>query len=301
MARTRFLPALAVGVLLLVASCGSSDDDDANGGPLPVDAMLIDYFGTDDLDEYQVGVQRRVATLIVECMDERGWPYEIAPAFRWPRDTEDPDTLEYAETQGFGVVSDFERLVAFENGAGLSGVDPNRGYLETLTADGIAGYLTALQGGDSTSGCTNWAADEAWSDWNRFHRELPWFSGLAEERDAHRTLSAVRERWQVCMADRGWEYREPAAIEEDVRLRLGEMFQEQQMGNAVVSTDDALVLTEEAEALLAELAIFERSVAVDNFNCLEPERSLIREAEAEVQQTFVDGNADAINRLLAGG
>lgn len=296
----------ALVVSLLAAACGSSTESANRPAALPFDAVLLELFGTTDTDAYLASAERRAAEIVVACMEEAGFDFEIPPAGP-VEPTQDRDSLEYARTEGFGVITGFLRTIDATDFLADPSVDPNLTYLETLPAAEIDRFLVTLDGEPAepgqlqTGGCNGRAGDEAYADWLRFFDALPNYRSLGEERDTHPDWLAAQGLWQDCMAARGYDYTEPDAIMSDVTNRMRDIVEARFPGGdlPLVAGDDGLVLDPEVRQLLDEMADLERDAAVANVACTEPLADRFEAVDRLVQQDFVDRNRAAIDELLA--
>ncbi|MEM7091931.1 MAG: hypothetical protein AAF567_02920 [Actinomycetota bacterium] len=293
---------LSLLIAMLIASACGGDDE-----PLPFDAVLLDLFGTDDVDRYRYDIERDAEALLVECMAAAGFEFIIAQPIP---PSINPDLFadrEYVSEDGFGIVTSFREWI---NNADPERRlrDPNREYLTTLTGAEIDSYFETLEGEPpepgqvaTNPGCRGRAADQAYSTWNRFLDELANFTAMGEERDTHPDWLAARSDWRDCMLDTGYDYSEPDAIRSDVEnrmsMRLEESYPEANL--PIVFEDGAWSVAPEADAILDEMLDFEIKAAVANFDCTEPLTDRFRAVEREVQQGFVDRNQETIDSLIA--
>ncbi len=291
-------------VALTVSACSAGDDrtDDA----LPFDAVLIELLGTTKTDAYLLDTERRAAELVVECMQDAGFEFQIPPVTP-TFDTPDPTDREAAQDQGFGIIAGYRYQLSQMDFDRTNSQDPNVTYLSTLPQSEINRFFLTLDGAEvepgqrSGDGCNVTASDEAYADWSRFIKALPNYTALGEERDSHPEWLAARAIWQDCMVERGFEYSEPDAIRSDVISRMRETVNEVYPGGQVpvVRAADGFTVDPEVDALLDELVQFERDAAVANIECTEPIADQFRSVERLVQQEYVDRHRDAIDTLLA--
>lgn len=269
----------------------------------PFDAVLVELFGTANIDAYRASIQATASQLAIACMEDAGFELQITQpaAFVAP----DPTDLEQAQTVGFGIVAEFRHDT--ENSRRLAGPDPNRPYLQTLTSAEIDRFLVTLNGTPAApgqiqidTGCNGMAASQASADWDRFSMTLPNYNTLGEERDTDPQWSAARASWQACMADDGYDYADPTAVRSDAISRMRLLVDESFPGGQVpvVETDGQLLFDPEAEQLLADLLVFEQQAAAASIECRLLNAEAFAAAEFAVQKAFVDRNRAAIDELL---
>lgn len=274
---------------------------------MPFDAVLIELFGTADTDVYLASTERDAAELVVACMAEAGFEYQLSPG---PTEAIpiDPTSLDDAQERGFGIITGFRRQISEMDLTVQGNQDPNLVYLSTLTAADIDRFVVALNGLPSdepgqrptNTGCNGEASVMAYADWTRFFEALPNYTALGEERDSHPDWLAARALWSDCMVERGFTYSEPDAIRSDVISRMNETVSESYPGGQVplIEVDGRAVLDPDVDRLLTELTDFEQRAAVANVACSEPIASQLAAVEFEVQQAFVTRNQSAIDQLL---
>lgn len=308
--------AIAVALVLLLAACSSSpgtsspSDDVATGdtadtdpGALPFDALLIELFGTTDTDAYLAATERRASELIVECMEDAGFEFELPeeePAARTP----EPGDIEAAREIGFGIIADYR--MQLEDIDVTSPADPNVEYLSTLTATEVDRYFLTLDGAapapgqEPDTGCRVEASDEAYAEWSAFRQALPNHYVLDEERDGHPAWLEARAAWRDCMAERGYDYPDPDAIRSAVISTMRETVEQSYPGGQLplVRSDTGFVVDPAVGDLLDELEQFERDAAIANIECTEPLAKDFAAVEARVQQDFVERNRQAVDTLL---
>jgi len=301
---TSRLIALVLAVLFVVPACTTSQDSAPNA---PFDQVLIDLFGTSDTEAYLMATERRSAQLVVDCMEEAGFKFQI-PMPRTDFVGPDPGSLTDAQRDGFGIIAGYRHTVS-ETDLNLSnGRDPNVAYVSTLTAAEIDRFFLTLDGVQAepgqrqdVSGCTGSASEAAYADWNRFFGALPNYTVLGEERDTHPDWVTARSSWRTCMNEKGFDYAEPDAVRADVILRMREAVNEIYPGGQVplVEQDGLLTVDPFVDDLLDDLVEFEQDAAVANVECTTPLAEVFTAVEFEVQQAFVERNQTAIDELLA--
>lgn len=299
-------------LLVAAAACSTTESPaeapiptaaNVSAGTPPFDAVLIELFGTTNTQAYRAAISDTASDLAVECMEDAGFELQITktPAFVAP----DPTDLAQAQTMGFGLVAQFRHDT--ENSRRQAGPDPNRPYLETLTAAEIQRFLLTLNGTpaepgqiQTDTGCLGSASIEASADWTRFSQALPNYIALGEERDTNPLWVAASAAWQRCMADRGLDYADPTAVRSDATTRMRSLVADEFPNGQVplVQSRSGLMFDDEVEQLLANLLTFEQQAATASIECRTLNATDFDAAEFALQQAFVDRNQAAINELL---
>ena len=293
---------------LLASACSSAEPDVAPTGaaePAPFDAVLIELFGTTDTDSYLTSIERTAAEIVVACMQDAGFEFQIPPVTP-ALDPPDPTSLEAAQADGFGIISSFRYQLSQVDLDAQRDPDPNVTYVSSLTSTEFDRFYFTLDGVEAepgqiqSGGCNGEASDEAYDDWKRFLEAIPNFTTMAEERDTHPDWLAARSIWRSCMLDRGFDYAGPDAIRTDVISRMRDTVNDVYPGGQVPLTQvgGVTVVDPTVDALLDELVQFERAAAMANIECTEPAANEFDEVERLVQQAFLDRNQAAINELL---
>jgi hypothetical protein len=222
--RTQLLTAIAVAATVALSACG--DEAGAPEDRPPVD--VEDQLGFD-----QAGIlarQSRVETAIRDCMRAEG--FEYVPV--------DP-LAQRATVLGSSRLSDEEFLQQFGYGIstlwgrGRAVTDPNerlrmaldpadrRAYDRVLWGENPgATFTAAVDSGDfaELGGCTR-KATEAVFGGAQVLTQLQGKLDALEERilQDQRMVRAI-ERWSRCMAEAGYQYEEPEAIDSDLFERM---------------------------------------------------------------------------------
>ena len=274
-------------------------------GPLPFDAVLLELLGTTDVTTYLVDLERSASERTAECMREAGFEFDLPAPERTPPSADETETLEYAQTEGFGLVTSFRAAIRTASQSPGDVDDVNRQYLGTLTQLELDRFFMTLNGEpaepgqlQTETGCRGQSSDEIYADWVEFFEALPQYTAMGEERDTHPDWLAARAEWQRCMADLGYQYDEPDAIRTDVAGRMQELMTGDGQGGVVIETDDGVQLQPEIEMLFDDMLEFERAAAVANFDCTAPLTEVFDRVDFEVQQAFVDRNRAVIDELL---
>ena len=288
--------------VVLTAACASNTQA---SGPAPFDAVLIELFGTDNTDAYLVETERDAAKLVMACMNNAGFEFQMPPLTD-PLDPPEPMDLEAAHADGFGIIAGFRFQLSEFDASIPQGYDPNLAYASTLSLEEFQRFFFTLNGPEAEpgqlqeGGCNSQSSNLAYADWLRFTEALPNFRALGEERDTHPDWLAAQAQWRSCMLDRGFDYAEPDAIRTDAFSRMRDTVNEVYPGGQVplIETDGDFMVDPKVDILLNELSQFERSAAVANIECTEPVAQHFHKVERLVQQAFVDRNQETIDELL---
>ncbi len=299
-----FVRTLGCLLLCAVLATACSSADGANQAA-PFDAVLIELFGTVDTEAYLSDTERSAAELVVTCMNDAGFEFQLPPVIE-TLDQPDEGDLGAARADGFGIITGFRfQLSQFDFDS--TQTDPNVTYVGTLSQAEFSRFYFTLDGAEAepgqrrTGGCNNQASDLAYADWVRFSEALPNFTSMGEERDTHPDWLTARSQWQACMLDRGFDYAEPDAIRTDVIARMRDTVDQVYPGGRVpiIEVDGIPTVDPQVDVLLDELFQFERAAAVANVECTEPVADQFDAVEELVQQAFVDRNQETIDELLA--
>jgi hypothetical protein len=301
MSFARVLGCLILSVVLATA-CGS---DDQTEEAAPFDAVLIELFGTTNTEAYLIGAERDAAELVVACMNDAGFEFQIPPLTD-SLEPPEPMDLEAARADGFGIITGYRFQVSKFDVSVSPGYDPNIDYAATLSSEEFQRFFFTLDGPDAEpgqrqeGGCNTLASDLAYADWLRFLEALPNFTSLGEERDTHPDWLEAQAQWRSCMLDRGFNYAEPDAIRTDVISRMRDTVNEVYPGGQVpiIETNGVFSVDPQVDVLLGELEQFERAAAVANVECTKPVADEFDRVERLVQQAFVDRNQATIDELL---
>lgn len=302
--------ALLLIVFALVASACSADSSSSSTAPpptasiAPFDAVLVELFGTANTDAYRASIEERASQLAVECMEAAGFELQITtpPPFVAP----DPADPALTQELGFGIVAEYRHDAAAAQLALRP--DPNRPFLETLTAAEIQRFLVTLNGQPAepgqlptNTGCIGTATAQASADWERFSMALPNYNAIGEERDIDPRWIAAREAWRQCMAALGLDYADPETVRSDALARMRPTLDEALAADPApqLRADGQPFFGPETEAALADLLLFEQQVAGASIDCRNQNADVFYEAEFGLQQTFVDRNRAMIDELLA--
>jgi len=300
----RILSIVALAVVA-AAACGSNEAP-ANDDALPLDAVLIDLFGTADVEAYRAQIRTEANELVVTCMQAAGFEYKLAPELPMNPTETQLESADFLLKNGFGIISTFR---AWLEGTDIEAQqqDPNRDYLTTLSGAEINQFFVALDGVPAEpgqlqedGGCSAQAADQTYVAWRAFSAALPNYPSIGEERDTHPDWLDARTQWRECMVAAGYDYAEPIAIASDVRTRMQEGIVEVYPDGTVPLEFDGerWVLHPDVIPLLDEWQAFERSAASAHVMCTAEVQDEFDAVEREVQQGFVNRNRATIDSLL---
>lgn len=298
-------PSRALSLLLTVVLVLSACGDDAEPASAPFDAVLLELFDTTDTEEYLADTERLAAELVVTCMEDAGFEFQIPPR-ESKLEPPDPRSIEDARAVGFGIIAGYRFQLEQTDFAAQLRPDPNMTYLGTLEVQEIERFFVTLDGVEPEpgqrreGGCNGSASDDAYADWLRFFEALPNFTALGEERDTHPDWLAARVQWRECMRAEGFDYSEPDAIRSDVFSRMRETVDVVYPGGQLpmIEQDGAIMVDPVVDELLDELVDFEIEAAVANVECTAPLTEQFDAVERLVQQDFVDRHQSTIDDLL---
>lgn len=330
-------------ILLLLSACGSSEpttvagtsvekpaaDEQAStaGGSSPVDAMLgIPVMDEGAFNDFLIGVIAQGERRTAECMLAAGFDYTPeTPAINGPSASENTDSREYAEQNGFGIVAAFE-AATFDDAAPRP---PNQKYIASLSDGESDAYQMALFGEPTReeefdedggfpsvgTGCKALAIEELGAVFAVMDEFGPAAEDIFEQLDADPRMLQTNKTWSQCMAEAGyvasnrnevrdeliWQRLEPVFDGDDIYVESDadlERFDTSGVWSEFLSGDTFGAhppLTVEGQALIDEVGAFERAVAVASFDCHDP----LREAELEVQREYEQLVVDRIGGDIA--
>jgi hypothetical protein len=222
------LATIAVVVTALAATgCGGDDNAASNEPPKNVEEQL-------GFEQADIAVrQSRVEAAIRDCMRQEG--FEYVPV--------DP-VAQRAAVLGSGRLSEADFMKQFGYGIstlwgrGGAQADPNERIRGTLSAADRRAYNRALGGenpgatftsavenGDFTKlgGCTLKATEEAFGGADVLTQLVGRLDQLDERILEDQRMVRAIERWSSCMADAGFRYEDPEAIDSDLFDRMEEI------------------------------------------------------------------------------
>lgn len=275
----------------------ASDASAVEGSDSPIENLLgIPIFDDSAMEEWFQNLSREAEIVVARCMLGEGFEYspEIIDV-TGVGEAGDRDSLDYAQTRGFGIVADFNEA-AYDPATATA--DKNTIYLATLSDGERDAYFVALSGtveseqtGDpfGQGGCRGQATDEVFSVVAILDEIEPVFDGYYDLYISDSRIIATTAEWQACMSEEGLLFGD----EEEMFSHVFGMFQ------GILSNPEAFnELDEEsasalgnevhpglqpaAQAEMDTLAEEEIRIAVANWTCREP----IKETELAVQREY---------------
>lgn len=247
----RSLAALGVGVALTAAACGgggttsaasnaSTPDASSSGGSLAAGDPAVTGNGEFGFSEAEIARrQTQVEDLIRDCMAAEGFEYvPVSPeALRTAMDSNsqppgfsDKDT--FRSTFGYGISTLWEAEAAQ---GGMSIGDANAAIRDALSPADRSAYDNALTGGDLggtqaialdredlsfAGGCSRQALDTVFPEDNVQQGQLNPEDAAGERANQDQRVIDAAVAWSSCMADSGYTYEVPKAVETDIEARL---------------------------------------------------------------------------------
>jgi hypothetical protein len=325
-------------LVLTLAACGGGDDrpdrpmPDLDSTPEfgPIEQLWQDAYAEVNAEDSR-DKQMRVEELVAQCMSKEGFEYTPvdygATGSELPMPTTDDGetlasgTLEYAELYGYGITTNPWADSAVPGPAATApvSVDPNQGYLDSMTESEAAAYQAALHGVQP-----DFTDDEDWENWNPTWEEQGCYGSAGHEvygdqmgnrgaKDEWAELEAeieimwssvetdsrvagAVEDWTSCMADAG--HPGMATVQDAENLISDEV-------NAVYDDFDPYAdLDEDAtpedyaaadaavQERLAEITPEEISLAVADYTCrgAADYQRIRRAVSVDLQQEFYDAH-----------
>ena len=296
------MAAVALAVLVVATACGSTPDEDRVSLSLsasPINELLgIDIaMRSGDIVELERAAERGV----VECMKAEGFEYlpvDFAAQFEPEAEADDPDSRAYAEANGYGISiqPSFDALAPEET------VDPNEQIRSQLSPAELEAYQLALYGdaplddetiepGDRT-GCVATAYDSVYAARaelgavEQFFGEFgPELTELEERFRADPRFVELEGVWAECMVEQGFD----VAVREEIFVELNRRMSE--VAPLIVAGDDQ---SPEAQRAMDEVADWERSAAVADWDCTQPVQDDMRTLRYGYEALFLEENDDRI-------
>lgn len=328
------LTALATASVLALAACagGSSPQSGAGAGAGtqeegPLDAYFSALWSQEEWTQERMdeeNLQRE--ELIAQCMAKEGFEYipnTNSGGTVWSGDDYDGpawDSLEFAQKYGYGVVewpgsSEMEEAANFEEY-----VDPNQGYIESLSESEQQAFHETLWGAPQDyeepldgeeenfeyswedNGCWGWAENEinssnsaanAWEDPE--FEEL--FSAMEELWNVgvdSPDMIAANQEWAACMEESGF----PGFATPDDAMTS--MYEQQNQIYEDASTDGE-EWVEPDRALFDALQAEEIAMATADWKCKDKVNYVTRQQKVDfqAQQEFVDTHREQLDALVA--
>lgn len=291
------------------ATTEASNPADANQPETLADYLDIDFFSFDPLEQMTTlnDRQQQMRELVAECMAREGFevisaypPVDNITEFGAPR-----DDIEYAREYGFGISTTFgdTDLLASPD----EWTDPNQAIIESLSESERDAYFSALEGTGEFDGCLG-AADK-----QVFGRET--LSEIYERTDLESIfdrlatdprIADIEAEWSVCMAEEGYQYENPDALNEtvnDLQERFNEIvgvteeLEDQDELDVPVADAEQTAQTDMDQVALAALQTEERALAVANAGCTKVLYKQTNELYKEYEATFVNENRAVLEEI----
>ncbi len=209
---------------MLVAGCGT--DEKSKKQPIELEEQL----GFSGSSPGSIERQARVEGQIRECMRAQGFDYTPVDPFARQQALTGKARLsdeEFLKQFGYGISTLF--------GRGNAQSDPNDRIRKSLSATDRAAYDRALWGenrgatfaealdsGDFSElgGCTKQASDRVFGGTQLLTAIVGRLDDLDERIVQDQRMVEATKKWSACMADKGYRYEEPDAIDEDFLKRF---------------------------------------------------------------------------------
>jgi len=195
--------AIATGVIAVVGCGGSGAASTA--GPEPPSRL--------QQEQQKVDVFNRLQEAVELCMRAEGFDFRPAAAeatgFTLPVEALALESSEFASRYGWGFATLFYKPTV-STGAD----DPNREIMESMTGEERAAWTQAFVSCQKAAGETAAIEARALSDSERALR------GALQRFDADPRVIKAHETWSSCMAEQGYEFEDPPAVAEAVRLEV---------------------------------------------------------------------------------
>jgi|GEM_PF-6396324 len=214
-----FVGAVSIGLLV---GCAADSGSDSKEQSLDVVASGLGFsdFSIDSFEQVSLEQQRLKEDTIAVCMLQAGFEYTPEyerPNSNKPKPAEGETAADYAETHGWGVA---ESRVALSADGQIS---PNAAYRRSLSASELAAYDVALWRDDGNEpNCSTVAAE-------RVQRESKLSVAFDDYGDGLNDLigqfwsdlriRAFHNEWSTCMAEWGYDYPSPSAMQVDLQER----------------------------------------------------------------------------------
>lgn len=249
---SKSLAAVGLGLALTAAACGSgatttttnsnttAPDGTSSGAPLAASDPAVTGNGEFGFSEAEIARrQTTVEDLVRDCMAAEGFEYiPVSPeALRTAMDSNsqpagfsDKDT--FRSTFGYGISTLWEVEAAQ---GGMSIGDTNASIRDALSTADRSAYDTALTGGDLggtqaialdredlsfAGGCSRQALDTVFPEDNVQQGQLNPEDAAGEKANQDQRVIDAAITWSSCMADSGYTYEAPKAVETDIEARL---------------------------------------------------------------------------------
>jgi hypothetical protein len=298
----RLLIAVALlGAALAMTACGGGD----KGNDKPAKGDIEDQLGFD-----QDGIlarQSRVEAAIRDCMKQQGFDYvpvdpvaQRSALFGSARLSD----LDFAKQFGYGISTLWGKTSATADPnqrlrATMSPAD-RQAYDRTLGGDNPgATFTSAVDTGDfnELGGCTRDATDKVFGGAQVLTQLQGKLDQLEERIFSDQRMVKAVEKWSQCMADAGFRYEQPEAIDTDMYKRM-EIIVGQVPGQFATGPAPGVKPPPYDHAALDSLQHDEVAIAVADYNCehknITPVETTVRE---HYQQQFRQQNQNLIAQV----
>jgi hypothetical protein len=281
---------------LLAAGCGDENKNEA-----PVE--LEDTLGFSR--EGQLELQSRVEGKIGECMKAQGFDYVPVDPFAQQQALTGKARLsdeDFTKEFGYGISTLF--------GRGNAQSDPNERIRKSLGTADRAAYDRALGGdnpgvtfaeavdsGDFTElgGCTKQASDEVFGGAATLTSLVGKLDELDERIVQDQRMVTATEKWSACMRDKGFQYEEPDAIDEDLTRRFHAIVGAGTRPGATAPADTSVQVDRGA---LTNLQREEVKIANADIDCEKKEITPVeRVVRPQYEKTFRQENQKLLDRV----
>lgn len=322
------LPATIAAAALLLSGCsgdpGSESDTDTPLSPLEeyMSALWDTDEGAQDARDAQ---ELRIEELIAECMAAEGFAYEPNTqnrSFSIPEDDDSPEwgSMEFAKEYGYGIVE--SPWINVTSGQDQEYVDPNEGYVNSLSQSEQTAYYEVLYGPGPTEeemaameeggsfrpdwtqqGCAGTARYEVEQDspGGMAASMDPEFSDLFEAMNEVMAelysdqgsddpdLARIERAWSDCMADAGYpDLVSPIATQSALSAEYWESTSSEVADGANQEQRDTFKQRE------IEVAVADVTCGAETGYTEQQ-----REIQFAIEQKFIDENQAALDALVA--
>jgi hypothetical protein len=289
-----------LGAALALTACGGSDKKSA-----PVKGDIEDQLGFD-----QDGIlarQSKVEAAIRDCMKQQGFDYvpvdpiaQRSALFGSARLSD----LDFAKQFGYGISTLWGKTSATadpnQRARAALGPADRQAYDRALGGeDPGATFTSAVDTGDFTKlgGCTRKATDKVFGGAQVLTQLQGKLDQLEERIFSDQRMVRAVEKWSACMADAGYRYEEPEAIDTDMYKRA-EAIVGQIPGQFATGPAPGVKPPPYDHAALASLQREEVAIAVADYNCehkhITPVETVVRE---HYQSQFRQQNQNLIAQV----
>jgi len=301
----RTIGRIAVLVLALFASACSGSTAASDQVSLSLtESPINDLLGIDiamrsgDIVELEREAERGV----VECMKQAGFEYQavdFAGGLEPESGAEDPDSRGFAEANGYGI----SIRPVINAPAPEDVVDPNTELRAGLSTAELEAYQLALYGNappddepvplDQRTGCVAeaynnvYAARAELGNVEQFFGEFgPELAELEERFRSDPRFVELEDQWATCMVEQGFD----VAVREEIFVELN-----RRMSDVSPLLAPGQEPSAEAQRAIDEVADWERSAAVADWDCTQPVRDEMASLRYGYEALFLQENESRIN------